>query len=70
MTLADSVWHALRAMRRRVSQTKASKKLEVVRAASAHGFPTADIQQMLAEIERGRAEGRLSQSTSAVPRGD
>jgi len=31
----------------------ARTKLEAVRAAAAHRFPTADIEQMLAEIEAG-----------------
>ncbi len=31
----------------------AGKKLAVVRAAAGHGFPTADIDQMLREIEQG-----------------
>jgi hypothetical protein len=31
------------------------KKLAVVRAAAAHGFPTGDIDVMLEEIERGYA---------------
>jgi hypothetical protein len=29
------------------------KKLDAVRAATRHSFPTADINDMLAEIERG-----------------
>jgi hypothetical protein len=33
----------------------ARKKLEVVRAAARHAFPTADIDQMLGEIEHGYA---------------
>jgi len=31
-------------------------KLDAIQAASRHAFPTADIDQMLAEIARGRAE--------------
>jgi hypothetical protein len=34
-------------------RTDTGKKLEVVRAAVRHEFPSGDIQQMLAEIERG-----------------
>ena len=34
----------------------AKKKLAVVRAAVRHSFPTADIDQMLAEIEQGYLE--------------
>ena len=60
MTVAEWVRQTLRAARRREPRAEARKKLEVVRAASAHGFPTAEIDQMLAEIERGYAgrEGR------------
>ena len=43
----------LRAARRRGPGGDTSKKLAVVRAAARHAFPTADIPQMLAEIERG-----------------
>jgi hypothetical protein len=60
MTVAEWVRQTLRAARRREPHAEARKKRDVVRAASAHAFPTADIQQMLAEIERGYAgrEGR------------
>ena len=42
-----------RVARRSVLGTAAKKKLEVVRAATHHAFPTGDVQQMLREIERG-----------------
>ena len=54
MTVAEWVRGALRAARRREPLGDAGKKLDSVRAAARHTFPTADIQQMLAEIERGR----------------
>lgn len=53
MTVAEWVRQALRAARRREPTIDAAKKLEVIRAAARHTFPTADIDQMLAEIERG-----------------
>ena len=59
MTVAEWVRQALRAARRREPLGGADKKLDVVRAASCHSFPSADIEQMLAEIERGYA-GRAS----------
>jgi hypothetical protein len=34
-----------------------SKKLEALRAAAKFEFPTADIEQMLAEIEQGYQSG-------------
>lgn len=53
MTVAEWVRQALRAARRNQPRTGANAKLEAIRAASQHSFPTADIDQMLAEIERG-----------------
>jgi hypothetical protein len=53
LTTAAWVRQALRAARRTEPQTDAKKKLAVVRAAVQHSFPTADIEQMPAEIERG-----------------
>ena len=60
MTVAEWVRQALRAARRREPLGEADKKLAVVRAASRHTFPTADVEQMLAETERvypGRPPG-------------
>jgi hypothetical protein len=53
MTTAEWVRQALRAARRAEPRVDARKKLAVVRAAVRHEFPTADIDQMLSEIERG-----------------
>ena len=53
LTTAEWVRQALRAARRAAPRTEAKKKLEVVRAATGHAFPTADIDQMLREIEQG-----------------
>jgi hypothetical protein len=53
MTTAEWVRQALRAARRAVPEGDARKKLAAVRASARHEFPTADIGQMLAEIERG-----------------
>jgi len=55
LTLAEWVRQALRAARRTQPGDGADHKLAVVRAAAAHAFPTADIDAMLAEIERGYA---------------
>ena len=57
MTTAEWVRQALRAARRAQPRGEAKKKLEVVRAAARHAFPTADIDQMLQEIERGYTGG-------------
>lgn len=53
MTVAEWVRRALGAARRREPLADFDKKLAVVRAAARHAFPTAEIEQVLAEIERG-----------------
>lgn len=57
-TVAEWVRQALCAARRLEPGADARKKLEAVRAAARHGFPTADIEQMLSEIEGGYLSGR------------
>ena len=56
MTSSEWVRQALRKARHTEPLGDAKKKLAVVRRAAAHAYPTADIDQMLAEIERGRRE--------------
>jgi len=56
MSVADYVRRALRRARARDSDADTGRKLAVIRRAAGHSFPTADIEQMLAEIERGYAE--------------
>jgi hypothetical protein len=51
------VRQALRAARRREPAVDTLKKLETVRAAARHAYPTADIETMLGEIERGYLGG-------------
>jgi len=53
LTVADWVRGALRAAQQAEPASAPERKLAVVRAASRHRFPTADIDQMVAEIERG-----------------
>jgi len=38
------------------SDKDAERKIKAIRKAATYSFPTADIQQMLDEIERGYAE--------------
>ena len=57
MTVAEWVRQTLRAARSRESSGDIKKKLEVVRAAARHSYPTADMDQMLAEIESGYGSG-------------
>jgi hypothetical protein len=60
MSIAEWVRQALALARRREPVTDVGKKLEAVRAAVRHNFPTADIDQMLAEIESGYTHGSHS----------
>jgi hypothetical protein len=53
MTIAEWVRQALDLARRREPGSNTGKKLAVVRAAVRHGFPTGDIDTLLAEIESG-----------------
>lgn len=53
MTVAEWVRQALRAARRRDPATGVERKIESIRAAARHAFPVGDIEQILAEIERG-----------------
>ena len=53
MTVAEWVRQALRAARRGESARDPRHSLKAIQTATRHSFPTADIDQMLAEIERG-----------------
>jgi Ribbon-helix-helix protein, copG family len=57
MTVAEWVRQALRLAGESEPLREASKKLEAVRAAARHSFPTGDIERMLSEIERGYVGG-------------
>jgi len=54
MTSSEWVRQALRKARRAEPGGDVKKKLEIVRCAAEQAFPTADIDQMLAEIARGQ----------------
>jgi hypothetical protein len=53
LTVSEWVRQSLRAARLGQPSGDTAKKLQVVRAAAKHTFPTADIDQMLGEIEAG-----------------
>jgi hypothetical protein len=53
MSIAAWVRQALDMARRREPAGDAGKKLEVIRAATRHDFPSGEIEKMLAEIESG-----------------
>jgi hypothetical protein len=57
MSLAEWVRQALDLARRREPLGTAGKKLEVIRAAAQHDYPTGDIDTMLADIEKGYGTG-------------
>jgi hypothetical protein len=67
VTVAEWVRQAFRAARRREPRTHARKKMESIRAAARHSFPTADLDQMLAEIEQGYAGGERPSSPRDPP---
>jgi len=53
LTTAEWVRQALRSAQRGEPASVPGKKLAVVRSAALHQFPTAEMDQMLAEIQRG-----------------
>jgi len=54
MSVAEWVRQAIEEARRREPASTASKKLDVIRAAIRHEFPSGDMDNMLAEIGRGQ----------------
>jgi hypothetical protein len=60
MSIAEWVRQALALARRREPSADAGKKLDVVRAAARHDFPTGEIDTMLADIESGYNGGSQS----------
>lgn len=57
-TVSEWVRRTLREAREREPRSDLDMKLRSVRAAARHEFPTADVEQMLEEIERGRGAER------------
>jgi hypothetical protein len=55
MTTSEWARQALREARRLEPRGDTKRKLDIVREAVAHEFPTADIDRMLSEIEQGYA---------------
>ena len=58
MSIAEWVRQALASARRYEPLGDTGKKLDTVREAARQEFPAPDIEQMLAEIERGYTGGR------------
>lgn len=53
LTVAEWVRQVLRSARQKIPTGDHRKKLAILRTATQHSFPTADINQMLQEIEQG-----------------
>lgn len=60
MSVTDWVLETLREAREMGARKTIEEKVEAVRRAARHEFPTADIHQMLDEIERGYGEAKVS----------
>lgn len=60
MSIAEWVRQALAMARRREPSADAGKKLDIVRAAARHDFPTGEIDAMLADIESDYSSGPQS----------
>jgi hypothetical protein len=54
LTVAEWVRQALRTAKRREPTGDAARKLEAIRGAARHAFPTGGIEEMLREIARGQ----------------
>jgi len=54
MSISTWVREALDIARRRERERETHKKMEIIRAAMKHEYPTADLDVMLGEIESGR----------------
>jgi len=57
LSIAEWVRQALEMARRREPVGGTGKMLEVIRAAARHDYPVSDIDDMLAEIEKGYGVG-------------
>lgn len=57
LTTAAWVREALRRARDGALYPEAGRKLRAVREAAAHAYPSGDVDEMLAEIERGYGTG-------------
>ena len=57
MSIAEWVRQALELARRREPLGSTAKKLDAIRASARHSFPAGEIDEMLAEIEKGYNSG-------------
>ena len=57
LTVSDWVRQSLRAAQREYPLSDAGRKVQAVREAAGHSYPTADIDDMVREIEQGYSGG-------------
>lgn len=69
VTTAEWVRQRLREARERHARPDVTTKLAAIQAAYRHDGPTGDIQQMLAEIERGYLTGPAASTNTDDPGG-
>jgi predicted ATPase len=69
VTVAEWVRTALRAARQEEPVRRAERKLEALRQATRHSFPSGDIESMLAEIERGYSAETVESAAHGKRRG-
>jgi hypothetical protein len=60
MSVAEWVRQSLRNARASERDAEPAHKLEVIRVAAGHSYPTGEMTEMLADIERGSAGGDRS----------
>ena len=60
MTVSEWTRAVLREARRAGASGGADRKLAAIRSADRYAYPTADIDEMLAEVEHGYGEGSTS----------
>ena len=60
MSVSGWVRETLREARTRHPLISGDRKIQVVRAATKHAFPTSDLEKMLAEIESGYQSGPVT----------
>jgi hypothetical protein len=57
ISVSEWVREALREARRRESRGDLDEKVRAIRAAARHDFPTADVDEMIEQIEQGYSAG-------------
>lgn len=66
LSVSEWVRRTLRDARRRLPEGERGRKLDALRAATRHAFPTGDVERMLWEIETGYLGVRPSEDEDAA----